>query len=308
MDGYFVMPPPMLALSIKHLQKTYKSGTVAVRDVSLDVEAGDFFALLGANGAGKTTIIGIITGLVNKTGGTVEVFGHSIDTDFAGAKTCVGVVPQEFNLSIFERVIDIVVNQAGYYGIPRSVAVPRATEILTIVGLGDKLTAKAGALSGGMKRRLMIARALIHEPRLLILDEPTAGVDVELRIGMWDYLRRLNTEKGVTIILTTHYLEEVEQLCRNMAMIKRGEIVRRDSVKNIVLSLSAETYTLETAGGACPSLPDMAIRAVDETTLEATIDRSRTVSDLIAHLSEHHIRVLSMRPKGSRLEELFMER
>lgn len=221
------------ALEIKDLKKTYASGTVALKGVSLTVPAGDFYALLGPNGAGKTTLIGIVTSLVNKTSGTVKVFGHDIDTDFEKAKTYIGLVGQELNFNPFEQPLDIVVNQGGYYGLPRSVAIPRAKKLLTDLGLGDKMTQQAMELSGGMKRRLMIARALIHEPRFLILDEPTAGVDVELRRSMWDYLRGI-TAKGVTILLTTHYLEEAEQLASHVAIINKGEIAAAGTMAEIL--------------------------------------------------------------------------
>ncbi len=223
----------MNALEIKHLKKTYASGTVALKEVSLDVPEGDFFALLGPNGAGKTTIIGITTGLVNKTSGTISVFGHDIDKDTETAKAQIGLVGQEINFNPFEKPLDIVVNQGGYYGIPRSEALPRAKQLLTDLGLGEKMTQQSLSLSGGMKRRLMIARALIHKPRFLILDEPTAGVDVELRRGMWDYLRKLTSE-GVTILLTTHYLEEAEQLARHVAIISKGEIVANGTMNEIL--------------------------------------------------------------------------
>jgi len=224
------MPP---ALEIKDLKKTYKSGTVALKGVSLTVPEGDFFALLGPNGAGKTTIIGIVTSLVNKTGGSVKVFGHDIDKEFEKAKTYIGLVGQEVNFNPFEKPLDIVINQAGYYGIPRSEAIPRAEKLLTDLGLGEKMKGRSMELSGGMKRRLMIARGLIHNPRFLILDEPTAGVDVELRRGMWDYLRNLQA-KGLTILLTTHYLEEAEQLCRHVAIINKGEIVTSGTMEEVL--------------------------------------------------------------------------
>ena len=223
----------MNALEIKNLKKTYKSGTVALKGVSLTVPVGDFYALLGPNGAGKTTIIGIVTSLVNKSGGTVKVFGHDIDNDFEKAKTYIGLVGQELNFNPFEKPLDIVVNQGGYYGISRSEALPRAKQLLTDLGLGEKMTQQAMALSGGMKRRLMIARALIHEPKFLILDEPTAGVDVELRRSMWDYLRGI-TQKGVTILLTTHYLEEAEQLAKHVAIINKGEIAAAGTMAEIL--------------------------------------------------------------------------
>ena len=224
------MPP---ALEIKDLKKIYKSGTVALKGVSLTVPVGDFYALLGPNGAGKTTIIGIVTSLVNKTSGTVQVFGNDIDKDFEKAKTYIGLVGQEVNFNPFEKPLDIVVNQAGYYGIPRKDAIPRAEKLLTDLGLGDKMKGRSMELSGGMKRRLMIARGLIHRPRFLILDEPTAGVDVELRRGMWDYLRKLQSE-GLTILLTTHYLEEAEQLCKHVAIINKGEIVASGAMEEVL--------------------------------------------------------------------------
>jgi len=225
------MPTP--ALEIRDLKKTYKSGTVALKGVSLTVPIGDFFALLGPNGAGKTTIIGIVTSLVNKTSGSVKVFGHDIDKEFEKAKTYIGLVGQELNFNPFEKPLDIVVNQGGYYGIQRSVALPRAQKLLTDLGLGEKMQQQSMQLSGGMKRRLMIARALIHEPRFLILDEPTAGVDVELRRSMWEYLRKL-TKQGVTILLTTHYLEEAEQLAKHVAIINKGEIAAAGTMAEIL--------------------------------------------------------------------------
>src|SRR3989338_9218911 len=221
------------ALEIRDLKKTYASGTVALKGVSLSVPVGDFFALLGPNGAGKTTIIGIVTSLVNKTSGSVRIFGHNIDKEFEKAKTYIGLVGQEINFNPFEKPLDVVVNQGGYYGIPRSEALPRAKQLLTDLGLGDKITKPAMTHSGGMKRRLMIARALIHNPRFLMLDEPTAGVDVELRRSMWEFLRRRNRE-GLTIVLTTHYLEEAEQLSKNVAIINRGEIVVNEATEALL--------------------------------------------------------------------------
>lgn len=234
----------MSAVEIVNLVKTYKTGTRALKGVSLTVPQGDFFALLGANGAGKTTLIGILTGLVNKTSGTVKVFGHDIDKDFSGAKKFLGVVPQEFNFHMFENVQDIVVNQAGYFGVDYKTASKDSEKILQKVGLWEKRKAMARTLSGGMKRRLMIARGLIHHPKILILDEPTAGVDVELRIGMWEYLREINRQ-GVTIILTTHYLEEAEQMCRHAAIIKEGEIARLDTVANLIKGGKLEKIFLD---------------------------------------------------------------
>ena len=234
----------MNAIEIKNLVKTYKGGTKALKGVDLAVAQGDFFALLGANGAGKTTIIGILTGLVNKTSGAVKIFEHDIDRDFESAKRCIGVVPQEFNFNMFENVQDIVVNQAGYFGIDYPQALKDAEEILKRVGLWEKRKSMARTLSGGMKRRLTIARGLIHKPRILILDEPTAGVDVELRIGMWEYLREIN-KSGTTILLTTHYLEEVEQMCRNCAIIKNGEIVLVDQVSRLIQGQKLEKVFLD---------------------------------------------------------------
>jgi len=224
---------PASALSIKNLKKTYAGGTEALKGVSLEIPAGDFFALLGPNGAGKTTIIGIVTGLVNKTAGSVKVFGHDIETEAETARTYIGVVPQEINFNPFEKCIDVVVNQGGYYGIPRSVAIPYAEQLLKDLGIADKRNQTGWSLSGGMKRRLLIARALIHKPRFLILDEPTAGVDVELRREMWTYLKTL-TAKGVTILLTTHYLEEAEQLCKHVAIIHKGAIVASGTMQEVL--------------------------------------------------------------------------
>lgn len=223
----------MKAILLQNLEKTYATGTHALRGANLSIEQGDFYALLGANGAGKTTIIGILTGLVNKSGGSVTVLGHDLDQDIDGVKAQIGVVPQEFNFSIFEKVEDILLDQAGFYGMPRGEAKPRAEELMKALGLWDKKAEAARTLSGGMKRRLMVARALMHRPKILLLDEPTAGVDVELRFGMWEYLKKLNDD-GTTIVLTTHYLEEVEKLCRNVSIMKRGEIVHQSPVKDLV--------------------------------------------------------------------------
>ncbi len=295
----------MSALSIINLKKQYgDNGTIAIDGINLEVEEGDFFALLGANGAGKTTIIGIVSSLVNKTSGQVKVFGNDIDKDFSLAKRFVGVVPQEFNFSIFEKVLDIVVNQGGYYGIPKSVAEPRGVEILTRLGLGDKLQSVARVLSGGMKRRLMIARALIHQPRLLILDEPTAGVDLELRLGMWEYLKELN-HQGVTIILTTHYLEEVEQLCNNMAIIKSGKIVTQGSVHQLLRSVEEETYQFDVSNsnGLEKVLGGVII---DENTFEIKVNQKLGLNHILKQLDDNGVKVFGIRPKGNRVEELFM--
>ncbi len=296
----------MDAINIKHLTKTYANGTRALKGVDLEVKQGDFFGLLGANGAGKTTIIGILTGLVNKSGGKARIFDHDIDTDMNRAKQRVGVVPQEFNFSIFEKVIDIVVAQGGYFGVPRQVAEDRAEQILKTLELWNKKDMPARSLSGGMKRRLMIARALIHHPKLLFLDEPTAGVDVELRHGMWDYLNKLNAA-GTTIFLTTHYLEEAEQLCRNVAIIKEGEIVKNDSVKNLLGSLERQAYIL-----TVESIKDhkkihgFEVKVIDDTTLEANLTREQTMSKFIHELHEQGYVVRDIRPKGNRLEQLFL--
>ncbi|TAJ15919.1 ABC transporter ATP-binding protein [Patescibacteria group bacterium] len=248
------------ALTINDLKKTYKSGTVALQGVSLTIPKGDFFALLGPNGAGKTTIIGIVTGLVNKSSGTVEVFGHDIEKDTEKAKTFIGVVGQEINFNPFERPLSIIVNQAGYYGIPRNIAVPRAEQLLKDLGLYEKRNQRAMELSGGMKRRLMIARALIHEPQFLILDEPTAGVDVELRRSMWEYLKTL-TAKGVTILLTTHYLEEAEQLCKHVAIINKGAIVAKGTMEEI---LALHDDTAESDGYRAGKLEEVFIKLTKE--------------------------------------------
>ena len=296
----------MNAISIKHLTKTYASGTRALKCVDVVVNEGDFFGLLGANDAGKTTIIGILTGLVNKSGGKVKIFGHDLDGEINQVKRQVGVVPQEFNFSIFEKVIDIVVCQGGYFGVPRAVAMDRAEEILTTLELWNKKDQPSRALSGGMKRRLMIARALIHHPRLLFLDEPTAGVDVELRHGMWKYLNKLNRE-GTTIFLTTHYLEEAEQLCRNVAIIKEGEIVRNDSVKNLVGSLEKQTYVLTIEGSnGHKKVHGFDLRFIDDVTLEADLTHQQTMSGFIHELHERGYVVRDIRPKGNRLEQLFL--
>lgn len=297
----------MNALSINNLHKVYSSGFNALKGVTFDVKEGDFFGLLGPNGAGKTTIIGIITSLVTKTDGTVKVFGIDIDEDFAAAKRLIGVVPQEYNFSIFEKVLNIVTQQAGYYGMERSDALVNAERYLKQLGLWDKRNSIAQELSGGMKRRLMIARGLIHEPRLLILDEPTAGVDVELRRGMWDFLTKLN-EEGITIILTTHYLEEAEQLCKQIAIINQGQIVENTSKRALLKKLDKETLIFETKEPVTllPPMGDTPFLLYDDTTIEVTIDKKLTLNDVFAHLNEHNIIVDSMRNKSNRLEELFI--
>jgi ABC-2 type transport system ATP-binding protein len=297
----------MQALSVRGLVKTYGNGVQALKGIDLDVERGDFFALLGPNGAGKTTLIGIVTTLVNKSAGKVAVFGHDLDTDLEAAKACIGVVPQELNLNFFETPLTIVVNQAGFYGIPRRVARERAEKYLTQLSLWDKRNAMARTLSGGMKRRLMIARALMHEPKLLILDEPTAGVDIEIRRSMWDFLRGLN-EAGTTIILTTHYLEEAESLCRNIAIIDRGQIAERDRMSSLLRKLNTETFVLNlrNAAAVLPALPGYDAELADDHTLEVELRRDQNLNEVFARLSEAGIEVISMRNKVNRLEEIFM--
>jgi ABC-2 type transport system ATP-binding protein len=297
----------MYALSIKNLTKTYSNGMQALKGVDFNVEPGDFYALLGPNGAGKTTAIGIICSLVNKTGGQVEIFGHNIDTDLAAAKACIGLVPQEINLNIFDSVLNIVVNQAGYYGIPRKQALERAEQYLGELRLWDRRFDSARNLSGGMKRRLMIARALIHEPKLLMLDEPTAGVDIEIRRSMWDFLRRMN-ETGTTIILTTHYLEEAESLCRHVAIIDEGVIVEDASMSSVLRKLQREVFILSLREPLveAPVLAGFETALLGDSELEVTIDLKHDLNTLFARLSAAGIGIVSMRNKANRLEELFM--
>ncbi len=297
----------MKALSIKGLTKTYRNGVEALKGIDMDVEAGDFCALLGPNGAGKTTAIGIVTSLVNKTSGSVSVFGYDIDKDIDLAKSCIGLVPQEINFNQFEKVSNIVINQAGYYGIPRKLAIERTEKYLRELKLWDKRDNISRELSGGMKRRLMIARALVHEPKLLILDEPTAGVDIEIRRSMWKYLQKINAE-GTTIILTTHYLEEAESLCRHVAIIDHGLIIENESMHRVLRKLHLETFVLSLAEciDARPDLIGFETRMRDTVTLEVDIGRERGLNDLFAQLSERGIIVQSIRTKTNRLEELFM--
>lgn len=295
-----------LALEISGLRKIYKGGFEAVKGLDLTVEKGDFFALLGPNGAGKSTTIGVITSLVNKTAGQVKVFGIDIDEDLDKAKSYLGLVPQEFNFNQFETPLTILINQAGYYGVPRKIAVGRAEKYLKQLDLWEKRTEPSRNLSGGMKRRLMIARALMHEPQILILDEPTAGVDIELRRHMWDYLRELNSQ-GITIILTTHYLEEAEMLCRNIAIIDSGVIVENTSMKKLLATLHMETFLLDIdAKGVTPTLNDYPYRLANENTLEVDVEKSRSINDVFAQLTAQGINVQSMRNKSNRLEELFV--
>jgi ABC-2 type transport system ATP-binding protein len=297
----------MQALSIRGLTKTYANGVQALRGIDLDVAEGDFFALLGPNGAGKTTTIGIIVSMVEKSGGTVSVFGHDIDRALDRAKTCIGLVPQEINFNQFEKVFTVISNQAGFYGIPRALAVERSEKYLRQLQLWDKRDTIARSLSGGMKRRLMIARALVHEPRLLILDEPTAGVDIEIRRSMWDFLRGINAQ-GTTIILTTHYLEEAESLCRHIAIIDGGRIIEHGTMSGVIRKLNQETFVLNfrAPAAAPPQLPGYAFRATDDHTLEVDVRKEQGLNDIFARLSQQGIEVDSMRNKVNRLEELFM--
>jgi len=296
-----------VALSIKNLKKTYANGFQALKSVSLDVQEGDFFALLGPNGAGKSTTIGIICSLVTKTSGTVKIFGQDIDIDFSAAKRHLGLVPQEFNFNVFEPVEEILVNQAGYFGIDRKTGFKRAETYLKQLGLWDKRRTQARELSGGMKRRLMIARALVHQPRLLILDEPTAGVDIEIRRSMWRFLKDLN-QAGTTIILTTHYLEEAENLCRNIAIIDEGQLIESTGMKQLLGQLHMETFVLDIKSpiSGLPPMQHDCVRLIDETTLEADISKERSINFLFEELSKSGIEVLSMRNKTNRLEQLFV--
>ncbi|WP_168014821.1 ABC transporter ATP-binding protein [Halomonas salinarum] len=296
------------ALSIRGLTKVYGNGFHALKGIDLDVQQGDFFALLGPNGAGKSTTLGVVCSLVQKSAGKVSVFGIDIDKDFAHAKYNLGVVPQEFNFNQFEKVEDIILAQAGYYGMSHREAKPRAAKLLKDLGLWDKRDGSARALSGGMKRRLMIARALIHRPKLLILDEPTAGVDIELRRSMWDYMRRINREEGTTIILTTHYLEEAESLCRNIAIINNGEIVKNTSVRELLGQLNTETFLLDLAEpvGELPILEDFQIEKVDSSQLAVSVKRGQRLNDVFQQLSEQGLTVVSMRNRANRLEEMFV--
>ena len=300
----------MVALRIQQLKKTYAGGTIALKGVDLEVAEGDFFGLLGPNGAGKSTLISIVTGLANKTSGTVTVLGHDIESDASLAKASVGLVPQEFNFNIFEKVLDIVCDQAGYYGISRAVALPRAEKYLKLLGLWDKRASNAMSLSGGMKRRLMIVRALIHEPKLLILDEPTAGVDIELRREMWVFLRELNAV-GKTIILTTHYLEEAEQLCKRVAIINHGAIVSQGLVKDLLGQMSTETFVFDLVAPLTEAheklLVNFGVKKVDQDTIELLVAKGESLTDALVALGRLGINVRSMRNKSNRLEELFLD-
>ena len=295
-----------IALQINGLKKNY-GDFEALKGIDLQVEQGDFFALLGPNGAGKSTTIGILCSLIKKSSGRVEIFDIDIDKDFTRAKQRIGVVPQEFNFNMFEKVKDIVANQAGYYGLPRGIAMERAEKYLTKLGLWEKRNQSARALSGGMKRRLMIARALIHEPDLLILDEPTAGVDIELRRSMWEFLEEIN-QAGKTIILTTHYLEEAERLCRNIAIIDHGQIVENTSIKALLKQLNREVFVFDLAEpvSQLPKLPGYEITHSDETCIEVAVEKGNHLNEIFKALSDLNMHVVSMRNKVNRLEELFV--
>lgn len=295
------------ALSIRNLKKTYDNGFDALKGISLEVKTGDFFALLGPNGAGKSTTLGIVSSLVNKTEGKVEVFGVDLDENLSAAKLHLGVVPQEFNFNMFENVRDILTTQAGYYGIPYSKAAERADYYLKKLGLWEKRNGPSRMLSGGMKRRLMIARALMHEPKLLILDEPTAGVDIELRRSMWEFLKEINAT-GTTIILTTHYLEEAESLCRNIAIIDHGTIIKNTSMRELLQQLNTETFMLdlEETFEQPPVLAGYEVKLESEHRLEVTVEKDQGLNELFAVLAEKGIHVTSMRNKSNRLEELFV--
>lgn len=297
----------MNALSVSNLKKEYSNGIYALKGIDLTVPEGDFFALLGQNGAGKSTTISIICSLVNKTSGKIEVFGHDTDKELAIAKSLIGVVPQEMNFSLFEKISHILINQAGYYGIPKHIACERMEKYLNEMGLWNMRNQPAVRLSGGMKRRLMIARALMNEPKLLILDEPTAGVDIELRHTLWNFLTKLN-QQGTTIILTTHYLEEAERLCKNVAIIDQGQIIERANMKSLINRLNVQTMIFDIEGQLDKPLhlPDFTHRMVDESSLEVEIHRGQSINDLVGSLSEQQVIIHGMRNKTNRLEELFM--
>lgn len=297
----------MNAIELKNVTKTYSGGVTALKGISLSVKEGDFYALLGPNGAGKSTTIGIISSLVNKSSGEISVFGYDLDTQLESAKSQIGLVPQEFNFNQYEPPLQILVNQAGYYGIPRKEAYVRAEKYLKQLDLWDKRDAAARELSGGMKRRLMIARALMHEPKLLILDEPTAGVDIELRRSMWEFLTTLN-EQGVTIVLTTHYLEEAESLCRNIGIINHGELVINTTMKELIGRLDSETFILDVDPPSyLPSSEDFKLTLIDESTIELELPKEQSMNKVFELLTKQGVRVNSLRNKSNRLEELFLD-
>jgi ABC-2 type transport system ATP-binding protein len=298
----------MYALQVENLTKTYANGVEALKGVSLSVEEGDFYALLGPNGAGKSTLIGIVSSLVNASSGEASIFGTSVQKQRSTAMSYIGLVPQELNFNQFERPLEIIVNQAGYYGINRKVALERAEKYLRQLQLWDKHDKPSRMLSGGMKRRLMIARAMVNEPRLLILDEPTAGVDIEIRRSMWEFIREINAS-GTTVILTTHYLEEAEELCRNIAIIDNGEIIQNTDMKSLLATLDVETFVLDVREpvAAAPQIDGMEVKLRDEYTLEASLPKRKSLNALFSALDQLDIRVLSMRNKANRLEELFLK-
>ncbi|MBA2657807.1 MAG: ABC transporter ATP-binding protein [Tatlockia sp.] len=298
----------MYALEIKQLCKTYANGIEALKNIDLKIKSGDFFALLGVNGAGKSTTIGLITTLLNKTSGEIIIEGYNLDKNPEQAKSCIGLVPQEFNINVFETCEQILINQAGYYGIPRKIAIPRAMELLEQLGLWDKRKGMVRHLSGGMKRRLMIARALIHQPKILILDEPTAGVDIEIRRSVWEFLSETN-RLGTTIILTTHYLEEAEQLCKNVAIIDAGKLVVNTSMKTLLKTLCHQTlvFTTEKPLTELPLLESFTTTLIDSNSFELRVDNKWTLNEVFAVLTEHGLSIQSMRNKTNRLEELFLD-
>ncbi|SCB99420.1 ABC-2 type transport system ATP-binding protein [Gilliamella bombicola] len=299
--------PSIPALELISLKKIYKNGIEALKGIDLTVQAGDFYALLGPNGAGKSTTIGIISSLVTKTAGQVKIFGYDLDTDVVNAKRQLGLVPQEFNFNQFEEVLQIVTNQGGYYGLPRKLALERAEKYLRILDLWDKRHSRASMLSGGMKRRLMIARALVHEPKLLILDEPTAGVDIELRRSMWDFLREINRQ-GITIILTTHYLEEAEMLCRNIGIIQRGQLIANSSMRDLLAKSQSETIVIDYVPLSEPiKLQGYNYSDVEPGVLEVQVDKQHGLNQLFEQLNKQNIKVISVRNKANRLEELFVD-
>ncbi|OGV41598.1 MAG: ABC transporter [Legionellales bacterium RIFCSPHIGHO2_12_FULL_42_9] len=298
----------MPALEIKELRKTYANGIEALKGINLVVQKGDFFALLGANGAGKSTTIGAITTLLTKTSGKIRIYGHDLDNETEMAKSYLGLVPQEFNLNIFETCEQILLNQAGFYGISRREAQPHIEFLLHELGIWDKRNSMIRHLSGGMKRRLMIARALVHQPKVLILDEPTAGIDIEIRRSMWEFLTRTNAQ-GTTIILTTHYLEEAEQLCKNIAIIDNGQIIKNTSMSRLLKTLRHQTFVFNTDKtlSTLPSLTPFTATLIDDTTFEVRVDNQISLNEVFAVLDKHHIQVHSMRNKTNRLEELFLD-
>lgn len=297
----------MHALEIRDLKKQYANGFEALKGISLEVEQGDFYALLGPNGAGKSTTIGIITSLVTKSSGTVKIFGYDLDTQLAQAKSQIGLVPQDFNFNIFETVLQIVVKQAGFYGVPKKEALVRAERYLNQLSLWDKRFEQAKNLSGGMKRRLMIARALMHQPKLLILDEPTAGVDIEVRRTMWAYLKKINEEQGITIILTTHYLEEAEMLCRHIGIINKGQVIENTSMKTLLANLNVETFVLDLMPDSqVPILSSVLSQHLDKDSLEIQLSKQSSLNEVFSELTEANVKVLSMRNKENRLERLFV--